>query len=206
MQKKMYQEARIAIDAVIFTLKDNLLQVLLHKREKTPFLNLFELPGGLLHNKESAEDALKRKLMEMIGTDKILFNQFFTFTNPDRDPRIRTVSIGFMAFVNYDKINNKENLFSCKKLPELAFDHKEIIEKATLHLKTNIDTMIVKQFLPDTFPLNKLQEAYEAIEGKKYDNRNFRKRMIALGIVEETKQLEKEVSHRPAILYRFKAY
>jgi 8-oxo-dGTP diphosphatase len=205
MQKKIYQEARIAIDAVIFTLKDNVLQVLLHKREKTPFLNMFELPGGLLHNKESAEAALKRKLIEMIGRDNILFNQFFTFTEPERDPRIRTVSIGFMAFVNYDKINNKENLFSCKKLPELAFDHKEIIEKAMLSLKTNIDTMIVKQFLPDTFPLNKLQEAYEAIEGKKYDNRNFRKRMIALGIVEETKQLEKEVSHRPAVLYKFKA-
>lgn len=202
MAKKMYEKARIAVDAVIFTIHDKKLKLLLHKREKEPYKKRQELPGGLLKQNETAEQTLKRKLKEIISYQNIFFQQFFTFTNPSRDPRERTVSIGFIALINEEKIENLKEWYDYPHLPELAFDHKEIIKKARTYLKKNVSSLIAKQFMPNEFALNKLQEAYEVIEGKKYDNRNFRKKLISSGIVIETNKIETNVSHRPAKLYK----
>lgn len=207
-KKALYEKVRAAIDPVIFAIEHGKLKVFLKDREKEPFKGRYELPGGLLKENETAEQALHRKLRKIIGS-KIFFTQFYTFTEPKRDPRRRTISIGFIALVNYDLLkslnnpNEQKKWHDCRNLPALAFDHKEIISKAIKHLKENINNLIVKQFLPEAFPLNKLQEAYEIIEEQKYDNRNFRKKMISSGIVEPTESLEENVSHRPAKLYRF---
>lgn len=198
-----YELSKIAIDSVILTIKDNKLKVFLHKREKEPFSGKKELPGGLLLNNESAEDTLKRKLEELVGTKNIFLKQFQTFTKPDRDPRERIISIGFIALVSMNKIENENNWFDIKEQKDLAFDHKEIINSALEYLKSSTDVFVIKHFLPDKFSLNKLQEVYELLEQKLYDNRNFRKKMISSGIVQETKTLEKNVSHRPAKLFKF---
>ena len=205
MAKKEYDTAMVAIDPVIFTIHDKKLKVLLSVREKEPYDKKHELPGGLLLPDENAEETLKRKLRELLGGASIFFTQFYTFTSPSRDIRGRTISIGFIALVSEDKIKPASNWHDCNNLPELAFDHRIIIGKAKAYLKNNINSLIVKQFMPALFPLNKLQDAYEVIEEKRYDNRNFRKRMISLGIVEETGKAEQNVSHRPANLFRFKA-
>ncbi|MBN1157632.1 NUDIX hydrolase [Candidatus Woesearchaeota archaeon] len=204
MTEKDYEKARIAVDAVIFTVQDKSLKVLLHAREKEPFKDKKELPGGLIRGNETAEDTLKRKLQEIIGQQDIFFQQFFSFTEPSRDPRERTISIGFIALVNSENIGHINEWYAFGSLPELAFDHKKIISRAKHYLKENVSSLIVKQFMPKQFPLNKLQEIYELIEEIKYDNRNFRKKMITSGIVEETPDIEKNVSHRPAKLYSFK--
>ena len=205
MAKKTYEKARIAVDAVIFTIHDKKLKVLLHKREKEPYKNKQELPGGLLRENETAEETLSRKLEEIIEHKNIFFQQFFTFTHPSRDPRERTISICFIALINEEKITNINNWYDYLNLPELAFDHKGIIKRARAYLKENVSSLIAKQFMPKEFPLNKLQDAYEIIEGKKYDNRNFRKKMISSGIVIETNKMETNVSHRPAKLFKFKS-
>ncbi|TAL57146.1 MAG: NUDIX domain-containing protein [Nanoarchaeota archaeon] len=199
----MKETSQVAVDPVIFTIDDSKLKVLLEKREKPPFEEMLELPGGLLENNESAEETLKRKLNALLGTNDILLTQFHTFTNPKRDPRGRVVSIGFIALVSNEIIKSKESWHDVKGSNELAFDHKKIIEKAQDYLKKNIDTLIVKQFMPKYFTLNNLQKVYEIIEDRRYDNRNFRKKMISNGIVEKTKRTEEEVSHRPGTLYRF---
>lgn len=204
MSKKDYEQARIAVDAVIFTIDSKKLRVLLCMREKEPFARKWELPGGLLLQDETAEETLKRKLRETVGRQDIFFQQFHAFTKPKRDPRARTVSIGFIALINQERIGGIKEWHDYEHLPVLAFDHKEIIEKAGMHLKENISSIIVRQFLPEEFSLNKLQDAYEAIEEKKYDNRNFRKKMLNSGIIEETEKKEGAVSHRPAKLFRFK--
>jgi 8-oxo-dGTP diphosphatase len=203
VEQKKYEYSRIAVDAVIFTIQDNTLKILLHEREKEPFKGKKELPGGLLRPQETADETLKRKLKELLGTQEIFFQQFDTFTEPDRDPRERTISIGFIALVNSKKIENINNWFVCTDLEELAFDHKKIMMKSIKYLKENVNSLIVKQFMPELFPLNQLQEVYEIIEEKKYDNRNFRKKMITSNIVKETAKAEKEVSHRPAKLFKF---
>ncbi len=197
------QNARISIDGVIFTIKDNKLYVLLKKREKEPFKDAFELFGGIVFENETAEEGLVRKLNELLPNKKLFFTQFHTFTNPKRDPRQRTISIGFLTLINEENAKNLQEWHSCTELPKLAFDHAEIIQRAKDHLKKNISKSITKQLLPDKFPLNKLQETYELIEEKKYDNRNFRKRILSSELIKETKKREKDVSHRPAKLYMF---
>ncbi len=202
MEKKE-QRTTIAVDGVIFTIKNGKLQVLLQKREQEPFKGSFELFGGIIYEQETAEEALTRKLTELLPNKKLFFTQFHTFTNPKRDPRTRTVSIGFLALVSEEQAKQLKEWHSCTELPKLAFDHKEIIQRAKEYLKKNSSESIIKQFLPEKFPLNKLQEAYEIIEEKKQDNRNFRKKMIHSEFLRETKKSEKEVSHRPAKLYSF---
>jgi 8-oxo-dGTP diphosphatase len=200
--KSEYESANVAIDAVIFTIGEGKLKVFLNEREKEPFYGQYELPGGLILQKESAEETLKRKLKDILSKE-VHFMQFHTFTNPDRDPRRRTISIGFIALMDSDKIKDKNKWYDIGSLPKIAFDHRLIIEKAKRYLAENIDSNIVRHFMADEFPLNKLQEIYEAINDKKYDNRNFRKSMIRLGIVKSIGRMEKNVSHRPAELYKF---
>ena len=203
MYSKDYEKARIAVDAVIFTIHDRLLKVLLHRREKDPFKGRKELPGGLLRNDETAEETLRRKLGELVKHKDIFFQQFYTFTEPRRDPRERTVSISFIALVNSGYIGQPDDWVECRRPGELAFDHDKILSDAIRYLKENVNSLVVKQFMPDKFPLNQLQEVYEIIKEEKYDNRNFRKKMIGSGIIKETSKMEKGVSHRPARLFRF---
>ena len=200
---KEYETVKVAVDAVVFTVRKERLHVLLRTREKEPFKGLLELPGGLLWPQETAEETLHRKLKETVGHTGIFLRQFHTFTKPDRDPRGRTISIGFVALVSEEKITESTGWFALDELKKLAFDHLHIIHAAREYLKENLTPALVKHFLPALFPLNKLQEVYELLEEKKYDNRNFRKKMLSSGIVEETQQIEKEVSHRPAKLFRF---
>lgn len=198
-----YETSLVAVDPVIFTLTQNCIKVLLFKREKPPYQSAMELPGGLMKKEESAQETLERKLKEVLGLRDIFFLHFSTFTQPKRDPRARTISIGYIALVPEDKITHSHSWFEVKRLPPLAFDHKEIIRQAHTYLRKNINSELVRQFLPEKFPLNKLQKVYEIISENTYDNRNFRKQMLAAGIVKETSEMEKNVSHRPAKLYTF---
>lgn len=198
-----YETSRVAVDAVIFTIHEDTLKVFLHTREIEPFKGAMELVGGILREDESAEETLQRKLEDEVGHKNVFTDQFHTFTDPDRDPRARTVSIGFIALVGGDKITHPEDWYPYKKLPQLAFDHKVIVKKAREYLKEYAGTLIARQFMPKSFPLNDLQKVYEVIEDKKYDNRNFRKLMISSGVVTESEDRQKNVAHRPAKLYRF---
>jgi len=206
MEKKKinhYETANIAVNAVIFIIKDQKLWVYLSTREKAPFQNLLELPGGLLQPKETAEITLARKLKDITGVKNHFFQQFHTFTNPNRDPRSRIISIGFIALLAYDKVSNLKDFHQIDALPKLAFDHKEIIDRAIKYLKLNIDSQFVDQLMPNSFPLNDLQIVYEVIEGKKLDNRNFRKKILNSGLIQKAKIVQKNVNHRPASLYQF---
>jgi len=162
------------------------------------------LLGGLLKGDKTAGETIKKKLKETFGTENVFFQQFYTFTKPNRDPRARTVSVGFIALINWNKIADESKWHEYEKMNDLAFDHKEILKLAKKYLKDNISSLIVRQFMDKQFPLNQLQKYYEIIEEIEYDNRNFRKKMISSGIVEETKDMEINVSHRPAKLFRFK--
>ncbi len=197
-----HEKALVAVDPVIFVIANSQLKVLLKKREKEPFKDKYELPGGLLTTNETANETLLRKLKDIIS-DSSYFMQFSTFTEPKRDPRSRTISIGYIALLKEDQVKQGE-WFNIENLPSLAFDHKNIMLQAHKYLKQNLNSQIVRHFLPQVFPLNSLQLVHEIIKKEKYDNRNFRKKMIASGIVEQTKISEQKVSHRPAKLYKFK--
>jgi 8-oxo-dGTP diphosphatase len=194
------ENAKIAIDPVIFSIYDNNLYVYTQKRAQDPFKGALELPGGVLLTSETAEETLQRKLQGLFNETGFL-KQFHTFTNPDRDPRGRVISIGFFALVPYAQ---KDTWIEVSKLPKLAFDHNIIIETAKKHLKEHCNPETLQKYMPEKFPLNTLQKTYEVILETKLDNRNFRKQMIASGDVIETNELETNVSHRPAKLFTFK--
>jgi 8-oxo-dGTP diphosphatase len=198
-----YEHGRIAVDAAIFTIKDGQLFLYLNTREKEPFEGLAELPGGLLLPNETAEETLARKLKDVMGVSDVFFEQFHTFTDPSRDPRSRTISIAFIALLPADKIKEEAKFVQIEALPKLAFDHQEIIQNAVGYLQQNIDHEFARQFLPEYFPLNDLQMVYEVITKEKFDNRNFRKKMVDSGIVKKVKKVQENVSHRPAALFKF---
>jgi 8-oxo-dGTP diphosphatase len=200
---KEYETAKVAADPVIFTIANGSLCVLLNVREKEPYKGRHELPGVLLLRGEDPETAINRKLKSLFDDAEVYFTQFRTFYAPNRDPRTRTVSIGFIALVPAGLIADTKSWFGVSRLPGLAFDHAEIIKEAERFLKKNLNALIAKQFLPDRFPLNQLQHVYETIEGTKYDNRNFRKKIIYDKVVVETKEFLKNQSNRPPRLYRF---
>lgn len=199
----MYESAKVAVNAVIFSIKDQRLMVYLNKREKEPFLNYLELPGGLLHPKETADETLSRKMKGVFGIKKQSFWQFYTFTDPKRDPRSRTVSIGYIALVSNIKNTDLEDFYPIDALPKLAFDHEKIIYKASEFLKKNIDNRFICQLVPKVFPLNDIQTVYEVISQKKMDNRNFRKKILNSGVIKKVEVVQKNVKHRPASLYQF---
>ena len=198
-----YENSKVAVDLVVFTIIERKLHVFLQLREKEPYKGMHELIGGLLLKNETAEDTVHRKLKETVLTEKFYLQQFYTFTQPLRDPRERVVSIGFVAFVNENYVHTRVQWHAFDDLPKLGFDHNSIIHAAYQHLKKNLNSDMVKSFLPAKFPLNQLQLVHEVINNESYDNRNFRKKILSEGLVQETKEREGDVSHRPAILYRF---
>lgn len=200
-----YEVARVAVDPVIFTVSGRTLLVMLNVREKEPYKGRHELPGGLLFKGEEPSNEMRRKLNNLFGGRDVYFAQFKTFYQPDRDPRMRTVSIGYIALVGEETVADRGKLFPVSRLPMLAFDHARIIHDASAYLKRNVNSFIAMQLMPHKFPLNQLQRVYEAIEGKRYDNRNFRKKMINEGIVTPTGEFLSNSSYRPPRLYRFKS-
>ncbi len=194
----------LAVDPVILTIRDGKLLALLKKRLHEPDTGKFELLGALVGPHETADEAATRAVHAVLGDETVYLAQFHTFTNPERDPRSRTISVGYVALVAPTlHVPHDAHWRAVHDLPELAFDHAHIITSAVTYLREHIDEVIVQQFLPKRFPLNTLQAAYEAIGGAPLDNRNFRKRMLALNLVKETDACEQGVSHRPAKLYEF---
>lgn len=202
-QTEQYEQARVGVDAVIFTINEDELLVYLNKREKEPFNGLAELPGGLLLHNETAEETLLRKLSDTIGDHNVYYQQFHTFSDPNRDPRMRTITVGFIALVAGDKVADIHKFHKLSQLPPTAFDHGLIIRKAAEHLKRNMDAKIISQFMPQYFPLNDLQKVYEAIGEVRLDNRNFRKKMLNMGVIKKLDKKEEGVTHRPAALFKF---
>ncbi len=203
MTSVAYETAQVAVNAVVFTVKKDRLSVYSTPREKSPFKSLPELPGGLLIKNETAEETLRRKLKGIFGIENIYFRQFMTFTSPKRDPRTRTISIGYIALVPENKVLNITGFTDLKKLSKLAFDHKQIVDNAHKYLADNLSSRFISEFMPENFPLNDLQKVYETITGEAQDNRNFRKKMIEGGFVKKVNKIQKNVAHRPATLYKF---
>ena len=192
-----YAKAQVAVDAAVFTIKKRELHILLEKREKEPFKGLHSLPGGLLLEGETAEATIQRKLAAAIEHPPTV-QQFHTFTSPDRDPRRRTISVGYVALVS-----DLPHSTPYTKSLQLAFDHADIAHKAR-ELLRDPPISFLKSFLPEKFPLNDLHELHEVLSGEELDNRNFRRKILASDLLIDTGERETNVSHRPAKLFSFR--
>jgi len=206
-----YQKPSVTVDIVIFTIMENDLKVLLVKRGMEPFKGMWAIPGGFVGIDENLEDAARRELLEETGVKDVYLEQLYTFGDVNRDPRGRVITVAYFALVNSKGIHLKATTdvsdvawHSVYALPSLAFDHRKIVDYALLRLRYKLEyTTVAFQLLPKRFTLTELQNAYEIIFRKKLDKRNFRKKILALGLLDETEEITEGVSHRPAKLYSF---
>ncbi|MBS1992385.1 MAG: NUDIX hydrolase [Cyanobacteria bacterium SZAS LIN-3] len=203
----------VTVDIVLFTLLERRLQVLLIKRLAPPFVGSYALPGGFVLEDESLDAAAQRELHEETGVDAsngdVYLEQLYTFGEPGRDPRGRVVTVAYYALVSNSQIlkagtdASDASWFAVDELPQLAFDHTQIIEYAHRRIRNKLDyTSVGFELLPEKFTLTELQVVHEAILGEKLDKRNFRRKILQQGIVEATKELQK-AGRKPAQLYRF---
>ena len=200
----------ITTNVVVFTLRDDELKLLLLRRGTDPFKGLWSLPGGQLGSDEDIDASAMRTLEEGTGVSGVYLEQLYTFGAPERDPRRRTIAVCYFALVPSERLQLRAALdaqgvgwFSMSELPELAFDHGQMVEVARQRLEAKLAySTIALQFMPEKFTLSELQQVYEIILDESLDKRNFRKRILALGQVDETPEVRRNGSHRPARLYR----
>jgi 8-oxo-dGTP diphosphatase len=202
----------LTVDMVIFTLRGDRLQVLLVRRSSEPFAGEWALPGGFVEMDESLETAAARELKEETGALDAYLEQLYTYGEPQRDPRGRVVSVAYYALLPADVHIRAEGgsdatetrWFQVEALPALAFDHAEIVSYALRRLRYKLEYSAVGfQLLPDHFSLSELQHTYEIILGESLDKRNFRRRILESGIIEETPKT-RAGEGRPARLYRYR--
>jgi len=181
------------------------------KRERPPYRGTWALPGGLVGQDESVDAAALRELQEETNIVNVYLEQLYTFDELDRDPRGRVITVAYYALVNWQQFQLKArqrvsqaDWFPVKRLPELAFDHRRIVDYALERLRNKLNyTTIGFQLLPKEFTLTELQGAYEVILGQRLDKRNFRRKMLQLNILEGTKEFKANGRQRPARLYTF---
>lgn len=204
---------QLAVDCVIFGLDQSTdIRVLLIKRAIPPYQGQWALPGGFVLPNENLDTAAKRELEEETGVKEVFIEQLYTFGEPNRDPRGRVISVAYYALVNLEQHPtqaasdaNDAQWFGIHDLPQLAFDHATILDVAIKRLDAKVRYQPIGfELLPPKFTLSELQQLYESILGRKLNRRNFRSKILKMGILE---QLERQtnVAHRPAFLYQFNA-
>lgn len=203
----------LAVDCAVLGFDEGDLKVLLIKRGLEPFKGKWALPGGFVRMEESVDEAARRELAEETGLKGVFLEQLYTFGEVRRDPRGRTVSVAYFALVKLAEQEVKAatdaqaaQWFLADQAPVLAFDHAKILETAIVRVRNKVRYVPIGfELLPRNFTLTQLQHLYEVILGRALDKRNFRKKALALGVLEATKEHEQGVSHRAARLYRFDA-
>lgn len=206
-------QALVTVDVVIFTVREDGLQVLLVQRGAAPFKDRWALPGGFIREGEPLESAALRELEEETGVRDVYLEQLYTFGDPDRDPRGRVITVAYYALIASDRQSlvagtdaAAARWWPAGAPPPLAFDHREILEYAVERLRNKLEyTTVGFQLLPARFTLTQLQRVYEAILGRALDKRNFRRKMELLGILTPLEEYVREGASRPAQLYRFSA-
>jgi 8-oxo-dGTP diphosphatase len=198
----------VAVIVAIFTVDDDELRVLLISRSAEPFRGLWSLPGGVLAPDQSLDEAAVHKLQRETGVSDVYLEQLFTFHNLDDR---RSVAVAYFALVDSRQAQLalrrtwRPAWFPVADLPPLAFDNNLVIDYALQRLRAKLDySNVAYSVLPHYFTLSQLQRVHEAILSRPLDKRNFRKRMLSLGIIEPTGRTVAEGAHRPAQLYAFR--
>jgi 8-oxo-dGTP diphosphatase len=202
----------VAVDVAVLTIEAGRLLALLIKVKAGPAAGQWAFPGGLVGLGESLEEAARRELEEKTGVTKIFLEQLYTFGDVDRNPIHRVVSAAYFALVPHEDVRLKTGAkyagigwFPMKKLPRLAYDHNRVAETAHDRLRSKLSyTNIAWSLLPESFTLSELQEIYEVILDRRLDRRNFRKKVVALGLLKPLAS-KRRGPHRPAQLYSFRS-
>ncbi|MNU30821.1 Bifunctional NMN adenylyltransferase/Nudix hydrolase [compost metagenome] len=208
----MRQNIKVAVDAIVFGYSNGQLLVLLIRRKHGELKGQWALPGGFVKDDEGLDTAVVRELEEEAGITVSFLEQLYTFGDQvDRDPRFRVISVAYFALVNPSRLVLKADTdaedaqwFPVQDLPALAFDHADIIRMAVTRLQSKLKYQPIGfDLLPEQFLFSDLEQLYATILDQAIDRRNFRKKILSLGVVEETSHKLQQQSGRPAMLFRF---
>lgn len=207
-----YRHARpaLSVDCVVFGLDAEDLKVLLVERDLEPS-GAWALPGGFVRVEETLDSAAIRELREETGLSDVYLEQLYTFGAVDRDPRERVVTVAYYALVRLadHRVQSATDArsaawFAREEIPRLAFDHAEILRTAHERLRGKVRYQPIGfELLPKKFTLRQLQHLYETILDRQLDKRNFRKKILSMGLLKELDEFEADVPHRAARLFRF---
>lgn len=201
------------VDCVILTFHEGGLKILLTERNEYPYKDWWAIPGYFVDKTEEMEDAVKRIAYENTGLKDIYLEQLAAFAGVKRHPEGRILTVAYLALVRYDDVKNKikpvtnymrqAKWFDVNELPDLAFDHAQILDLSLKELKRKINYSFAPfELLPEKFTLSQLQQVYESILGESLDKRNFRKKINNLGYLKELEEFQTGVSYRAARLYK----
>lgn len=208
-----YPRAALAVDCVVFGFDEGELKLLLIQRGLEPFKGRWALPGGFVHVDETLDAAARRELAEEAGLKEVFLEQLYTFGSLGRDPRERVVSVAYYALVKLSEHCAKAatdaahaEWFPISRAPGLAFDHAEVLATALARLKGKVRYQPIGfELLPRRFTLSEMQHLYEAVLGVGLDKRNFRKKVLRLGLLIPLDERQMTGRHRPARLFGFDA-
>ncbi len=205
----------VGIDCIIFGFEKGRLSLLLLQRNFEPAKGQWSLMGGFVQENESADDAAKRVLYELTGLKDVYMEHIGAYGEIHRDLGERVISLAYYALININEYDRElvqqhnAHWIDVEELPNLIFDHNQMVEKARTIMKEKASSAPIGfNLLPELFTLTQLQSLYEAIYGESMDKRNFRKRIADMGFIEKTDKIDKTGSKRGALLYKFndKAY
>ncbi|MBA3602765.1 MAG: NUDIX hydrolase [Parachlamydiaceae bacterium] len=201
----------ISVDSIIFGYTDRRLKVALIQRKKVPFRGMWAIPGGFMENDETVEDTAFRELEEETGIRDVYLEEFGVFSKRGRDPRGPTITVAFFALIDSTQCKltatadaEVAQWWPAYEIPDLAFDHNEIYNKALTALRIALKTKpIAFKLLPKEFTLTELQNLYEQVFAVTLDKRNFRKKALEIESIVATKNKTAGHRQRPALLYRY---
>jgi len=197
-----------AVDCIIFGFDGDTLKILLIQRAFQPKKGKWSLMGGFVKEDEGIDQASNRILKQLTGLDGMYLEQLHTFGNPERDPMERTVSTAYFALIDIHKYEKQisddyhPEWFSLKNLPNLIFDHHEMVDLALRRIRYKAALHpILFELLPDRFTIPQLQNLYESVYDTTIDKRNFSKRVLATGLLIKQAEKDKSSSKRGAYYY-----
>jgi 8-oxo-dGTP diphosphatase len=207
---KSHDRILVAVDCIIFGFDGGHLKALLIKRGFEPEKGKWSLMGGFVNKNESTDEAAARILHQLTGLKDVYMEQIYCFSDVNRDPAGRVISISYFALINIEEYSDQilkdheAKWFPLGKMPALIFDHKEMVMKAKERLQSKVTNHPVGfELLPDKFTLPQLQNLYEAIYESPLDKRNFTRKILGLGILNKLTEKEKESSRKGAFYYVF---
>jgi 8-oxo-dGTP diphosphatase len=208
-----YARPALTVDCVVFGLDEGALKLLLIRRGLKPYQGKWALPGGFVRVDETLDDAARRELREETGLENVFLEQLYTFGDLGRDPRERVVSVAYYALVKLSDHQVRAatdaaeaRWFGLAEMSSLPFDHDAIVATALARLRGKLRYQPVGfELLPRKFTLSDLQQMYEAILSTSLDKRNFRKKVLDLGLLLPLEETRMTGRHRPAQLFRFDA-
>jgi 8-oxo-dGTP diphosphatase len=201
---------KVAVDSVLLAIKDGKLKAYLVQLRLGALRGRWAFPGGLVRVGEMLEEAARRELQCATGLGQVYLEQLFTFGDPSRDPRAHVVSVGYMALgadpaqiVKPASKYARGEWFEVSALPPLAYDHALMAEYGVKRLKSKLEySNIAYNLLPRVFTFAQFEGLYELILARPIDRRNFRRRILAMGLLRELPS-KLRGAHRPAALYSF---